>query len=144
MSIVPVIWLIGLLTNALPQNPPPTVPPGFERMNYGRQWNSWSNGVRQIWIQGFVEGQSDTFLKIRDTLHASGAEKPWEDLKNATFVFYDYDALCDVMTNLYADAANTYIRYGATIYIARDKLSGKDVEPALRNARQRDVGFIKQ
>jgi hypothetical protein len=45
------------------------------------------------------------------------------------------------MTDLYRDPANTLIQFAAMIYIARDKLDGKDVEPALRAARQTQRSF---
>jgi len=48
------------------------------------------------------------------------------------------------MTNLYKDPSNTYIRYNSMLYIARDKLGGKDVEPALRLAREKDRGFVRR
>ena len=46
------------------------------------------------------------------------------------------------MTNLYSDPANTYVRFDSMVYIARDKLSGKDVDPALRHAREMDRGYV--
>jgi hypothetical protein len=49
-------------------------------------------------------------------------------LRKETFTFYDTSALLDVMTSLYADPANTYIAYTSMVYIARDKLAGKDVQ----------------
>jgi len=66
-----------------------------------------------------------------------------EALRLRTFTFYASDSLRDVMTNLYADPANTYIRHDAMVYISRDKLSGKDVEPILRHAREEDRGYVK-
>jgi hypothetical protein len=45
------------------------------------------------------------------------------------------------MTDLYRDPANALIRLGAMVYIARDKLSGKDVEAALRTAREKERAY---
>jgi hypothetical protein len=45
------------------------------------------------------------------------------------------------MTALYSDPSNTYIAYGAMVYIARDKLSGKDPDTILRNARQNECAY---
>ena len=41
------------------------------------------------------------------------------------------------MTHLYRDPANAYIRLDDMLRIARDKIEGKDIESALRDARQR-------
>ena len=112
-------------------------PSGQELFNFGRQWNAWSNGSRSIYLDGFVEGQSDTYLLLEKDL----PKERREPLKLETFTFYDSDALRDVMTSLYSDPANTYIRYGPMVYIARDKLAGKDIEPRLRLARRQDCGY---
>jgi hypothetical protein len=64
-----------------------------------------------------------------------------EQVRLATFTFYDEPALANVMTDLYRDPANTYIEYGAMVYVARDKLSGREVESRLRQARQSDCAF---
>jgi hypothetical protein len=63
-----------------------------------------------------------------------------ERLRLKTFTFYKNSALLDVMTSLYSDPANTYIGYAYMIYIARDKLAGKDIEALLRNARRNGCG----
>jgi hypothetical protein len=47
------------------------------------------------------------------------------------------------MTSLYADPANTFIAHSSMIYIARDKLGGKDIETLLRKARQNDCGLTE-
>lgn len=106
-------------------------------VNYGAQWSSWSSPSRSIWTQGFVDGQSSTYLALLTDL----PEARRDALRLKTFTFYDSDALRDVMTSLYADPANTYIRFDAMVYIARDKLSGKDVEPTLRTAREKERGI---
>ena len=111
-----------------------------ELFNYGRQWNGWSNASRSVYLEGFVDGQSNTFLALSNDLPAARREP----LRLQTFTFYEADALRDVMTNLYKDPSNTYIRYNSMLYIARDKLGGKDVEPALRLAREKDRGFVRR
>jgi hypothetical protein len=57
-----------------------------------------------------------------------------------TTVKYDSDVLIPVITSLYKDPANVYIRYDSMIFIGRDKIAGKDIEPLLRNARKNDCG----
>lgn len=111
-----------------------------ELFNYGRQWNTWSNLSRSVYLQGFVDGQSNTYRVLSNDLPAARREP----LRLQTFTFYDADALRDVMTNLYSDPSNTYIRYDSMVYLARDKLSGKNIEPALRVAREKDRGFVRR
>lgn len=48
----------------------------------------------------------------------------------------DSSAIREVMTNLYADPANTYIAWDRMLYLARDKLMGKDISQALIDARK--------
>lgn len=114
-------------------------PNGQELFNYGRQWNSWSNGSRSIYLEGFVDGQSNTYQLLVNDLPAVRREP----LRLQTFTFYDRDVLRDVMTSLYSDPANTYIRYNSMVYIARDKLNGNDTEPRLKLARRLDCGYTK-
>jgi hypothetical protein len=115
-----------------------TIPPnGRQLMNYGRQWHTWSNASRTVYLEGFVDGLSNTFSSLRNDLPADRREP----LRLQIFTFFDSDVLRDVMTNLYSDPANTYIRYDSMVYIARDRLGGKDTEPRLRLARKQDCGF---
>ncbi len=103
-----------------------------ELFNYGRQWNAWSNVSRSIYLQGFVDGQSNTYWVLSNDLPSARREP----LRLQTFTFYEADAIRNVMTNLNSDPANTYIRYDSMVYIGRDKLSGKDIESRLRRARE--------
>jgi len=106
--------------------------------NYGKQWKSWPDICRSTYVLGFVNGQDSTYVALLDDLPPARQEA----LRLKTYTFYDEDALRDVITNLYADPANTYIRYSSIVYIARDKLAGKDIEPILRRARANDTGVI--
>jgi hypothetical protein len=108
-------------------------------VNYGRQWNAWSNRDRSIYLIGFVDGQSQTYISLEDDLPAERRER----LRLQTFTFYNTSTLRDVMTSLYSDPANTYIAHGSMVYIARDKLGGKDIEVLLRTARQKDCGYTE-
>jgi hypothetical protein len=118
---------------------PGGVPPGFELLNYGQRWNTWSNRDRFIYLTGFVEGQSHTAMSLEDALPAESRER----LVRKTFTFYRTNTLLDVMTSLYADPANTFVTHAAMLYMAGDKLAGKDIEVSLRNARQNDCGAIE-
>jgi hypothetical protein len=112
---------------------------GYELLDQGRQWNSWSKLDRLIYLEGFVDGQSNTFLILSQDLPVD-RQKP---LTQRTFTFYKKAALADVMTSLYSDPANTYVALTSMVYIARDKLGGKDTGASLRDARQKDCSFVK-
>jgi hypothetical protein len=112
---------------------------GFELINYGNEWNAWSNGPRSVYLEGFVDGQSHTYMLLQNDIPAERREP----LRLQTFTMYESGALRDVMTSLYSDPANTYVAYDSMVYIARDKLGGKDIEATLRNARQNECGFTK-
>ena len=101
--------------------------------SYGRQWNSWSPSSRLIYLQGFRDGQSHTYFALLGDLPGSRREA----LRLETFTMFDGDVLSNVITSLYADPANTFVQNDEMVYIARDKLSGKDVELMLRSARAR-------
>ena len=41
--------------------------------NYGQEWNAWSNVSRSIYLEGFVDGQSNTYLAVL-TIYRRSAE----------------------------------------------------------------------
>lgn len=111
-----------------------------DRENYGREWSGWSTAMREIYVYAFIEGQSNTYLELFNDVPADRREP----LARKTFLYYDVDALAVVMTDLYRDPANTYIRYSAMIYIAKSKLEGNNIESSLRYSRQNDCGLKKR
>jgi hypothetical protein len=142
LSMILVVFVAAGRVSAQSEPPscmPGAGPRGFELINYGRQWNAWSNGSRSTYLGGFVDGQSQTYMSLEGDLPAERRER----LRLQTFTFYNTSALVDVMTSLYSDPANTYIAYGSMIYIARDKLAGKNFEVLLRTARQKDCGYTE-
>ena len=123
------------------QDEPGLCTPRAERelVNFGQIWKSWTDSVRSIYLEGFVDGQSHTYLLLQGDVPAARREP----LRLMTFTFYGGAAIRDVMTSLYADPANTFVEFEDMVYIARDKLSGKDIEPALRDARRSSCAFTK-
>jgi len=109
-----------------------------ELFNYGREWNAWSDALRSIYLVGFVDGQSSMYVAVLQDL----PPQPREPLRLQIFTFYQGDSIRDVMTSLYSDPASTYITRNTMVYIARDKLSGKDVDPMLRRAREENRGYV--
>ena len=130
-SLVPVMMLLVMPTSSGQRE--------RDLFNYGQEWNTWSNGSRYVYLEGFVDGQSNTYAAVLGDL----PQERREPLRLQLFTFYGAQALRDVMTSLYADPANTFIRYDSMVYIARDKLSGKDTESMLRSAREHDRGYVK-
>jgi hypothetical protein len=112
---------------------------GYELVDAGRQWSLWSQLDRLIYLEGFVDGQSNTFQLLSPDLPADRQKA----LTQRTFTFYKKSPLADVMTSLYSDPANTYISPSSMVYIARDKLAGKQIGASLREARQKDCSFTK-
>jgi hypothetical protein len=78
-------------------------------------------------------------MSLEDALPAESRER----VVRKTFTFYGTNTLLDVITSLYADPANTFVTHAAMVYMARDKLAGKEIEASLRNARQNDCGAIE-
>lgn len=138
------VFFVALLITFAGQASGQTCTPGamgtrFELVDHGRRWNSWSKLDRLIYLEGFVDGQSNTFIKVEQDLPVD-RRKP---LQQQTFTLYRKGALMDVITSLYADPANTYVAPSSMVYIARDKLGGKDTEAALRDARQTGCSFVE-
>lgn len=119
----------------------PEIPglPGMSLGNFGREWNLWSDSIRLMYLEGFVAGQSNTYLAMEHDV----PEERREALRLKLFTFYGSVAIRDVMTSLYSDPANTFIRYSSMVYLARDKISGKDIEAMLRRAREKDISYTR-
>jgi hypothetical protein len=140
LSIVFLLFVFSA-SRTTAQNEPGLCMPrtGYELVNYGREWNVWPNGSRSVYLEGFVDGQSHTYLLLQNDLPAERREP----LRLRTYTFYDSTVLRDVMTSLYSDPANTYVAYDSMVYIARDKLGGKDIETSLRDARRNGCGYVE-
>ena len=110
------------------------------RINFGSMWKGWSNEVRLIYLDGFIGGRSETFLVVFDSLSPEARGS----LRLRTTVLYNPDVLRDVMTDLYSDPANTFVRFEVMVYIARDKLSGREVESRLRSAREQEYAIPRR
>jgi hypothetical protein len=115
-----------------------------EIIKYGPIWRAWDDNERNAYLGGFVDGQNDTytvFESLPELVSTSAARK--EALRLQLYTLYDHDVLRPVMTDLYRDPANIFITFGAMVYIARDKVTGRDIEPMLRYSRENDCAFAK-
>jgi len=108
--------------------------PGMEPINSARLWKSWNSFGRFLYLRGFQDGASSILFRLGQLS---------VDVKTlqATALRYDLSQIRDVMTSLYSDPANAYIGLSAIVYIARDKLDGKNAEQLLINARQNDCEY---
>jgi len=107
--------------------------PPTKRVNFGNTWNSWSDYIRDIYLQGLTDGQFYTF-----TLVPLDSVKSFNSMREKVFLFFEPNVIRDVMTDLYKDPANTFISSAAMAHIARDKLQGKDISKTLRRAREHE------
>jgi len=130
----------GRTTNAFPQDasigtPCQAFAGSFELYKYGTHWLQWDEHEREIYLLGLVDGgavYADFMLRQPPSVRKRVGE--------TTAVMYGSDVLSPVMTSLYGDPANIYIRYNSMVFIARDKIAGKNIDGTLREARQRDCG----
>ena len=113
-----------------------------ESLTYGKIWLSWSNNLRDVYLVGFSDGIDVVYWKAALTWLAPGEifKKPEsgrvKKVRQDVFLVLDIATIRDVMTNLYKDPSNTYIPWKKMIYLARNKLMGKDISIELINARK--------
>lgn len=121
-------------------------------LNFGEFWLRLSLLDRTIYISGFVSGidlcilkfspiltsetkvdfltyeERDTILKLIDLRsYFWGLAGDVDGVKN----------IINIVTDLYKDPANTYIPACKMIEFAYQKLKGEDIEPLLREAREK-------
>jgi hypothetical protein len=111
-----------------------TTMPGFEPINSARLWKSWNSFERAVYLSGFADGSQLVVYTYEPIDERSQTAK-------AAALRYDFSQIREVMTSLYSDPANAYIALGAMVFIARDKLDGKNAELLLTEARQNDCEY---
>ena len=121
------------------QNAPTLCQQSPHKFNFGVRWRTWTDTARLAYVDGLRDGTSGTYLVVTNDLSATRREA----VRTQVFTFFPERELVDVMTDLYSDPANVFIRSGEMVLIARDKLSGRDVEPRLRQARQTECAFTQ-
>lgn len=79
------------------------------KVELGTRWKSWTPAQRELYLEGFRDGESHTFVRtvISSDMPASRKER----LRVATALFYEGHVLASVMTDFYRDPANTYIPF---------------------------------
>ena len=106
--------------------------PGAEPINSARLWKGWNSSDRLLYLWGFRDGLSQVAIHLLETPN---------ETTRAAALRYELSQISEVITNLYSDPANAYIRLGAMVFIARDKLDGKNAEQLLTWARQNDCEY---
>jgi hypothetical protein len=106
--------------------------PGFEPVDSGRLWKSWSAYERLVYLRGFHDG----------SFYAIEHSAPPQAIKEIA-LRYGFTQIRDVITSLYSDPANAYINLSAMVFIARDKLDGQNAEQLLTKARQDNCDYDK-
>lgn len=134
-------FLIGLLLLPLPRQGSEPCSTKPNAVKVGAEWLAISSATRMWWVEGFTDGQSHSFLAWEAETKPSAAKR--EEMRQQLFPMYGPDVLADVMTSIYEDPANTFISRTAMLYVAKAKLSGKDIEGMLRHSRQVDCVFSK-
>ena len=110
--------------------------------DYGKVWGLWSDNARNAYIWGFKDGVVEAYSKASEHWTEPGAllKKPEPEkirvVRESVFLIFPVEKIRDVMTQLYADAANCYIPFDGMVLLARGKLKGEDIDKALVQARK--------
>jgi hypothetical protein len=110
--------------------------------NYAELWRSWGAVGREAYLDGVVDGTANAYFKAGngwlgpDVFHAKPEPDKVRRVRDEVFVRAQRPQIPAVMTDLYADPANAYVSLIDIVFIARDKLEGKDIEKSLQEARK--------
>jgi len=116
--------------------------------NYGKMWESWPSIAQITYIEGFISGVLDGVYKYRfyKTCPNSESEYPKlpEKISEQLISTSEIEGIWKVVSDLYKDPANAYIDIDNMIYLAHDKLRGKDIEKDLQLFREARYILQKQ
>ncbi|HVO11066.1 MAG TPA: hypothetical protein VMX54_10045 [Vicinamibacteria bacterium] len=120
-----------------------------EPFNYATFWANWSAEARYAYVEGVYGTIGRTYvaaveelLQLRPeaspgVLRAAFASPKARKLLERVSLSEDIKSqIPEVVTDLYRDPANAFIDTTEMVYIARDKLGGKDVQRILAAARE--------
>jgi hypothetical protein len=116
-----------------------------ELYNYATVWQSWNAAVRGAYVKGVADGAFHAYMTAgQDWLDRGQLTKRPEPEKVARVrervIVSDVEAqMPSVITDFYQDPGNIYIVLVDMVYVAKDKLEGKDVDLALAAARKHAV-----
>lgn len=110
--------------------------------NYAELWRSWGSVGREAYLDGVVDGTANAYFKAgnawlgSDVFHAKPELEKVRRVRDEVFVRAQRPQIPAVMTDLYSDPANVYVSLIDMVFIARDKLGGKDIDRPLQEARK--------
>jgi len=113
-----------------------------EKLNWGEIWLSMNSADRVIFFTGVREGMFYSVLDILTDPSASGLSDTQKELltyyfwKKLSGVQENVLVLTDIITNLYKNPENSYIRFSYMIDIAIKKLKGEPTEKLLEKRRK--------
>ena len=118
-----------------------------ELMNWGETWNYLSNDERILYCVGMRDGMAKGIFVCVEWMHINITNSEKSRLPKLDFVI-KFDQYCDflssntdvvikVVSNLYLNPSNSYISITDMCFIAYQKLKGEDIEPLLRELREK-------
>ena len=122
---------------------------GDEPYNYAVFWRSWDAVAREAYIHGVVDGTGSTyFTAAQEWLGVSRLTSKPEPanvtkVRERVFLREVESQVPPVVTDLYRDPANAYIVLIDMVYVARDKLEGKNIDAPLTAARKRALELYR-
>jgi hypothetical protein len=126
---ITLIFLVGVLCS------------GNEPYKYGVVWKSWSSETREAYVSGMVDGVAAAYFTCVaklvgfEKINKLPLSKKDEEIRQKLFVRYTQEQIPAVMSDLYKDPANVYVSNQDMLFIARDKIEGKDIEDKIKEAR---------
>ena len=116
-----------------------------EPYNYGKFWNSMSDGEKCAYISGLHAGMAKCigdFIEIIEPTLKDWKEEEVDKYAALVFETYhlfppDYEVRVRGIDDLYKDPANTYISIAEINILAHRKIRGEPIESLLRELREK-------
>jgi hypothetical protein len=103
-----------------------------EPFNCGKSWNSFTDSEKVIFLWGYevcernaIEFAREAFFP--DSLTTKGQQQ-MNQFEKAVSLKFEAGTLKEVINSIYSDPANCFIDFSNAIFLAKSKLSGKDIE----------------
>jgi len=116
-----------------------------EPFNYGKFWNSMSEGEKCAYISGLYAGMAKCMCDFIEIIEPT--LKDWKEeevAKYAALIFEtyhlsppDYEVRVRGISDLYKDPANAYIPIAEINILAHRKIRGESIESSLREEREK-------
>ena len=116
-----------------------------EQYNHAAVWRMWDAIAQTTYVRGVVDGAINVYVAAGEEWLGPGQLFKTPEaariarVRQRVFVGNVESRIPAAMSDLYRDPANSYVALVDMVYIARDRLEGKDVEKSLADARKRAV-----